>query len=67
MANSNYPRLNNQYELGIYSLGVQISEYLLVAGTSLFLAFEPDVFNNTINKNTRGLKKNFIQYAIVII
>lgn len=53
--------------LGLYSIGLQISGYFLLASTALFKAFEPNIFQAIINNNRFQLKKEIIQYYSILI
>lgn len=60
-------RLKMPNEFGLYSIGLQISGFFLVASTSLFKAFEPDIFNSVIKSEKVELSKNVVRYLTVVI
>lgn len=56
-------KLNNVNEFALYSIGTTISGYLLLMGTSIFQAFEPDVYKFV---GSGQYKKLFIYIALVV-
>ena len=52
--------------LGLYSIGLQISGFFLIAAVSLFKAFEPSIFQYIIQQNKEALKKEIIQYSSIL-
>lgn len=60
-------RLQMPGKLGLYSIGMQISGYFLIAATALFKAFEPDFYNAVIKGKNSVLYKYIFQFIIIII
>lgn len=40
-------KINDNYNLGLYNVGIQISGYLSIFGTVLFQTFQPDIYKHT--------------------
>jgi len=60
-------RLNNSYEFGYYSIGYNNAQYLVILGTALYAAFEPDVIKYTINRNKRKLTLYLAGVTLILI
>ncbi len=60
-------RLDNISELGYYSIGFNIANYLNVAAKSLMTAFEPDLIKYIIAKNTAKFILSCFVYAISLL
>lgn len=58
-------RLGNLEELGIYSIGNQVASFLGVAYTSIFHAFEPDIYKHAINSDKTKLIKKILFLIII--
>ena len=60
-------KLKMPKEFGLYSIGLQLSGFFLMAATALFKAFEPNIFQAVINKDKIKLIKEIKQYYIVLV
>jgi len=60
-------RLKKPEILGLYSIGLQISGFFLVAATALFKAFEPSIFHGVIQKDKIKLKREIMQYCSILL
>jgi len=62
-------KMNNVNEFALYSIATTISGYLLLMGTSIFQAFEPDVYKFVGNGQYKKLFINisFAVFAIITI
>ena len=56
-------RLDDNYNLGLYNVGLQISSYLAIFGTVLLQTFDPDLYKYT---STNQHKKVFITVIMII-
>jgi O-antigen/teichoic acid export membrane protein len=60
-------KLKMPEKLGLYSIGLQITGFFMMAATALFKAFEPNIFQAVVNNNKNQLRKEIIQYYAVLI
>lgn len=60
-------RLNNVNEFALYNIGATVSGYLLLMGTSIFQAFEPDIYKFVNQKQERKLGKYIFLITVLII
>ena len=50
-------KINDNYNLGLYNVGLQISGYLSIFGTVLFQTFQPDIYKYTSKNEHKKLLK----------
>ncbi len=60
-------KLNNIKEFALYNIGNTISGYLLLMGTSVFQAFEPDIYKLVYEKNKPKLFKYLGLLSILML
>ena len=60
-------RLNIPSELGLYSIGAQISGFFYTAAFALFTAFEPDLYRSILEKNKSIFSRNIIIFTSILI
>jgi O-antigen/teichoic acid export membrane protein len=60
-------KLKMPEKLGLYSIGLQITGFFLMAAIALFKAFEPNIFQAIINNNKKRLNKEIFQYYTILI
>jgi O-antigen/teichoic acid export membrane protein len=60
-------RLKLPEEMGLYSIGMRISGFYLIAITALFKAYEPDIFASIIEFNKKKVIRNALEFTIIIL
>lgn len=60
-------KINDNYNLGLYNIGMQVATYYTIFSTAVFQTFNPNIYKYGANKEIKNLFKLFLFILLIII